>query len=72
MKFVGAACWITIFSVAGFALVKLAFGVVCWLNGHDLVEAMVGAVESVIFGIAIGIESFLWLRDWRSRKVVSL
>lgn len=71
MKLARAACWIAAFSVAGFAMVKLAFAVVCWMSGHDLLEAMVGAVASVTFGAAIGIESFLWLRDWRARKVVS-
>jgi len=69
MNIARAACWIAIFSAAGFAVVKLAFAFVCWLSGHDLMEAMVGAVASVSFGAVIGIESFLWLRDWRIRKL---
>lgn len=64
-----AACWIAVFSAAGFGLMKLAFAFVCWAGGHDMLEASVGAVASVALGVGIGVESFLWLRDWRARKV---
>ncbi|TKT57429.1 hypothetical protein YA62_020795 [Agrobacterium sp. LC34] len=68
-NFARAACWITLFSAAGFGLMKLAFAFVCWVGGHNLLEASVGAVASVALGVGIGIESFLWLRDWRMRKL---
>jgi hypothetical protein len=66
---VRAACWIAVFSVAGFGLMKLLFAFVCWAGGHDTFEASVGAVASVALGLGIGLESFLWLRDWRMRKL---
>ncbi|BCH62699.1 hypothetical protein RvVAT039_pl12530 (plasmid) [Agrobacterium vitis] len=47
---------------------KLTLAVVCWVTGHDLLEAIVGSVASIALGMAIGIETFLWLRDWRARK----
>ena len=40
-----------------------------WAGGHDMLEASVGAVASVALGVGIGVESFLWLRDWCARKV---
>jgi len=59
---------IAIFSVAGFALVRLAFAFVCWINGHDLFEAMVGLLAATAFGLAIGIEAHLSFKDWRWRN----
>ena len=65
-----ATCWIALFAAAGFTLVKLGFGLVCWIGGHDWTEALYGYVASVVFGVAIGLESFLWLREWRHEKVL--
>lgn len=59
---------IAVFSVAGFAVVRLAFALICWISGHDLFEAMVGLIAAATFGLAIGIEAYLWFKDWRSRK----
>ncbi|MUO87127.1 hypothetical protein [Agrobacterium vitis] len=70
MTLARAACWIAAFSAAGIGLMKLAFAFVCWAGGHNLLEASVGAVASVALGAGIGIESYLWLRDWRMRKLV--
>lgn len=56
-------------SLAGFLAVKLAFMVVCWIGGHDILEAMFGFVAPCAFGIAIGIEAYLWLKDWQSRPI---
>lgn len=55
------------FSLVGFVIVKLAFEIVCWVIGHDMFEATIGLVASVGFGVWIGVEAFLWLRDWRSQ-----
>ncbi|MGV1908558.1 MULTISPECIES: hypothetical protein [Agrobacterium] len=72
MKFASAASWIAVFSVAGYTVVKLTLAVVCWVTGHDLLEAIVGSVASIALGAAIGVESFLWLRDWlRGRSVLN-
>lgn len=66
-----AAGWIAVLSGAGFVLVKLAFVLVCWVGGHDILEALVGAVAPIALGAAIGIESFLWLREWRATRTPS-
>lgn len=63
-----AVGWIVLFCGAGTLLVKLAFGLVCWIGGHDWIEALVGSVASVSFGGLIGIESYLWFRDWRLER----
>ncbi|CDZ51630.1 hypothetical protein [Neorhizobium galegae] len=61
----GAVLWILAFSVAGFGIVKLAFMLVCVIGGHNLMEALFGLMASVVFGGVIGIESYLWFREWR-------
>ena len=71
MKFACAASCIAVFSVAGYTFVKLTLALVCWVTGHDLLEAIVGSIASIALGVAIGIETFLWLRDWRARKLGS-
>ncbi|WP_312412345.1 hypothetical protein [Shinella sp.] len=60
-----AALWILAFSVVGFGIVKLAFMLVCVIGGHDLTEELFGFTASVVFGGLIGIESYLWFREWR-------
>ena len=67
----GAACCIAVFSGAGFALVKFAFVLVCWIGGHDILEALVGAIAPIAYGAAIGIESYLWFSQWRARRAPS-
>lgn len=67
LRFFKALGLIAAFSLAGFALTKLAFEVICWIIGHDMLEATIGLVASVGFGGWIGVEAFLTLRDWRSR-----
>lgn len=69
MNLARAACCIAVLSAAGFGLMKLTFAFVCWTGGHNLLEASVGAVASVALGAGLGIESFLWLRDWRMRNL---
>ena len=70
-KIACAASWIAVFSVAGYAVVKLTLAVVCWVTGHDFLEAIVGSVASIALGAAIGIESFMWFRDWRAKRLDS-
>lgn len=66
-----AACGIAVFSAVGFMLVKLGFVLVCWIGGHDILEALLGAVVPIALGAAIGIESFLWFREWRAVRTQS-
>lgn len=63
-----AACWITVFSAVAFAIVKFAFVLVCWIAGHDSLEAIIGTIAPIVFGALIGIEAFLWFSDWRARS----
>lgn len=67
LRFLKALGLILAFSLAGFVLIKLAFELVCWVAGHDSLEATIGLVASIGFGGWIGLEAFLSLRDWRSR-----
>lgn len=69
MNLARAACWIVVFSGMGIALMKFAFAVVCWIGGHDIFESMLGMIGSIGFGVAIGVESFLWFRDWRVERL---
>ena len=70
MKRIGAAAaWLAVFMVASFAIMKLVFAAVCWIAGHDPVEAAVGAIAPIVFGGLIGIEAYLWFRDWRTGMV---
>lgn len=62
-----AAAWIAVFATASFAILKLLFGTVCWVAGHDAVEAAAGAIVPVVFGVLIGVEAYLWFKDWRAR-----
>lgn len=63
-----ATCGIAVSSVIGFILMKLAFAAVCWINGHDMFESLLGMIGSIGFGMAIGVESYLWFRDWRMQR----
>ncbi|WP_312405401.1 hypothetical protein [Rhizobium sp.] len=67
IRLLKASGLIIVFSLMGFILIKLAFALVCWVIGHDMVEATIGLVASIGFGGWIGLEAFLSLRDWRSR-----
>jgi hypothetical protein len=58
---------IVTFSLAGFVLIKLAFKLVCWVAGHNSLEAMIGLVASIGFGGWIGLEGYYSLKDWRAR-----
>jgi hypothetical protein len=64
LKSVRAATWIALFCGAGFVFVRLAFALVCWVGGHNWTEALFGYVASIAFGAAIGIESYMWFREW--------
>lgn len=66
------ACVIAVFCSGAFLFVKLAFAAVCWIGGHDSLEAMVGALASAAFGVLIGIEAFLWFRECRVAKKARL
>nr|CAD6630034.1 hypothetical protein RKHAN_04128 [Rhizobium sp. Khangiran2] len=67
-KRIGASAgWIAVFATASFAILKLIFGMVCWIAGHDPLETAVGAIAPVVFGILIGVEAYLWFKDWRAR-----
>ena len=68
MKLARIVAWIAVFSAIGFALMKLAFALVCWIGGHDIFESMLGAVASIVLAPIIGIESFLRFREWRSGR----
>ncbi len=68
-RLLNALALITMLSFAGYVVVRLAFMAVCWIGGHDIFEAMVGLIAPVAFGIAIGIEGYLWLRDIRSHPI---
>ncbi|KAB2683303.1 hypothetical protein [Brucella tritici] len=60
-----ATFWIGLFSILGYGGVKLALGIVCWLSEHNALEAMFSATTSVILGLVIGVEAFLWFSDAR-------
>lgn len=65
-KRIGAAAgWIAVFTTASYAILRLLFGVVCWIAGHDPVEETAGTIAPVVFGALIGIEAYLWFKDWR-------
>ena len=64
-RFATAIFWISIFCLAGFALVRLVFWGLCRFGGHYTFEHLAGLTTPVILGIVIGIESFLW---WRERQ----
>lgn len=68
MKLARVVFWIAIFSAIGFALMKLAFALVCWIGGHDIFESMLGALASIVLAPIIGIEFFLRFRDWQSGR----
>ena len=57
--------WTALFSAAAFVPLKLAFLFVCWIGGHDDVEAMAGLLAPAVFGIGFGIEGYLWFRERR-------
>lgn len=61
-----AAGWIAVFTTASFTVLKLLFGAVCWVAGHDPVEAAVGLIAPVVFGGLIGLEAYLWFKNWRA------
>ncbi|GEM_PF-1543037 len=67
-RLVKAVFWIAFFAAVGFALVKLSFELVCWISGHDMVEATVGLLASLFFGTLFGIEFFLRFRDWQWQR----
>ncbi|PZU85463.1 MAG: hypothetical protein DI528_11890 [Shinella sp.] len=58
------ACWVAVFLTGGVLLVKLVFMLVCWIGGHNLFEALFGMTTPIILGTVIGIEAFLWFREW--------
>jgi hypothetical protein len=62
---------IAAFSLAGFAIIRLLFAIVCRVTGHQSLADMVGVVASVTLGLAIGIEAHLQItrrgRDRRTR-----
>lgn len=68
IKLARVAFWIAIFSAVGFAAMKLAFALVCWMSGHDIFESMLGALASIVLAPIIGIEFYLRFREWRSRR----
>lgn len=45
---------------------KLLFAAVCWIAGHDPVEAAVGLIAPIVFGGLIGLEAYLWFNTWRA------
>ncbi|CAN7740527.1 hypothetical protein [Neorhizobium sp. LjRoot104] len=49
----------------------MIFELVCWTAGHDTLETMISLVASIGFGGWIGIEAYLWFKDWRWRKRAS-
>lgn len=66
-----ALALITVFSLVGFVVVRVIFELVCWTAGHDTLETMISLVASIGFGGWIGIEAYLWFKDWRWRKRAS-
>lgn len=54
------------FSAIGFAALSVAFRGVCWIGGHNEMEAIWGATASVILSLAVGTEALL---TWRSRNI---
>lgn len=59
---------VALLSLAGFVVVRLIFEGVCWIMGHDMLAAVTGLVASIGFGGWIGIEAYLWIREWRDRR----
>ncbi|WP_313605304.1 hypothetical protein [Rhizobium sp.] len=67
-RFLKAMGLIVVFSLMGYALIKMVFELACWAAGHDGLVAMISFVASIGFGGWIGLEAYLSLRDWRSRR----
>lgn len=54
------------FSLIGFGILKLFFlGLCTFALNHEPLEQMAGAFVPIVFGLAIGIEGFLWWREIR-------
>lgn len=67
-RFLKPLSLIVVFSLMGFALIKLVFELPCWVADHDGLVAMISFVASIGFGGWVGLEAYLSLRDWRWRR----
>lgn len=65
MRLIKAFALISGFVIAGFLAVKLVFVAICRFGGHYTLEDLVGFTTPLVLGTAIGIETFLWFREWR-------